>query len=143
MEIYIPTILNLTSDINIDSDVTKPSHQLPNYNYSINDFTSDFNIMYKEVLQCLQYKYDEKLSKFIFKLSNDTQTLISSINLINHYTTLSLNQNDRQNINKHDIVIQILYELLHNRNYLCRIILFIIYHLFFLMIQIIVKHLQI
>jgi hypothetical protein len=104
MEIYIPTILNLTSDINIDSDVTKPSHQLPNYNYSINDFTSDFNIMYKEVLQCLQYKYDEKLSKFIFKLSNDTQTLISSINLINHYTTLSLNQNDRQNINKHDIV---------------------------------------
>ena len=105
MEIYIPTILNLTSDIHIEVDSSKPTYQLPNYNYSINDFASEFNIMYKEVLQCLQYKYDEKLSKFIFKLSNnETQTFISSINLINHYTTLKLNVQDIQNANKHNMV---------------------------------------
>ena len=100
LHIYVPTVLQLYSDVDINTnDVV-----LPEYNYSINDFSSEYPILYCDVLKsCLHYKYEN--GKVRFKLVNSNiQSLISSINLVNHFSTLELNKEDLKNSNNHNVI---------------------------------------
>ena len=100
LHIYVPTVLQLYSDVDINTnDVV-----LPEYNYSINDFSSEYPILYCDVLKsCLHYKYEN--GKVKFKLVNsNVQSLISSINIINHFSTLELNKEDLKNSNNHNVI---------------------------------------
>lgn len=100
--IYIPTVLRLTSDVDIN--MNDDNVVLPEYNYSINDFSSEYPILSCDVLKsCLHYKYENSKVKFTL-VNNNIQSLISSINLINHFSTLELNKDDIKNSNNNNII---------------------------------------